>query len=391
VKPLVAVLLAVSLVVLWAVSVVLCLEMLLVATRKSPARRRSMATTDHTLSLFRRQATTRALLMEILNVMDKLLTNRLSTLAVVAARSILAVSKTSRVDLTATSRKSRPPATAALEAMSVAKNVQSRVATSGKPRRGVKASIARASTTRRKRSTSFTIQNRAPANSAFRRRGKSHKKDSDDDDDDSDDDGDSYEKRLKKERKRREKEEKKKHKKHGSRDDDSDDADQRRSGSGEYGRRKSRSRSREQQHRRKKSKSPSPKRHSGGYGQEQGYQSQQQSSYGRQENTYGGDSYSSGGYGSRQESSGYGREESSGYGREESSGYGRQESSGYGSSQEPSGYGSRQQESYGGDSYGRQEERSDYGARDMPGGFEEETPSYGRRRNDEDEYGESRY
>ncbi|KAL5117255.1 hypothetical protein ACEQ8H_004814 [Pleosporales sp. CAS-2024a] len=212
---------------------------------------------------------------------------------------------------------------------------------------------------------------------------QSHKKDSDDD---SNDDGDSYEKKMKKERKNREKEEKKRHKKHGS-GEDSDDADKRRAGSGDYGRRKSRSRSRsrEQQYR-KKSKSRSPKRHSGGYGE----QSHQQSSYGRQENTYGGDSYSSGEYGARQESSGYGGEESSGYGRQEPSGYGREEPSGYGR-QESCGYGSRQQESYGGDSYssggyGRQEER-------MPGGFgeeQEESPSYGRRGDDEDEYGQRR-
>ncbi|KAH4021384.1 hypothetical protein HBI09_177650 [Parastagonospora nodorum] len=193
------------------------------------------------------------------------------------------------------------------------------------------------------------------------RRGKSSKKDSDDDD--SDDGGDPYEKRMKKERKKREKEEKKKHKKHGS-GDDSDDADRRRAGSGDHGRRKSRSRSRsrEQQHRRKKSKSPSPKR--GGYGEERGYQSQQQSSYGREE-TYGSGREEVSGYG-RQESSGYGRQESSGYGREEPSGYGRQESSGYG----------RQEESY--------------GARDMPGGFEEESSGYGGRRDEGDEYGQRR-
>ncbi|KAF1914198.1 heterokaryon incompatibility protein Het-C-domain-containing protein, partial [Ampelomyces quisqualis] len=207
--------------------------------------------------------------------------------------------------------------------------------------------------------------------------GKSSNKDSDDDD--SDDGGDPYEKRMRKERKQREKEEKKQKKKHGSRDDDSDDADRRRAGSGhEYGRRKSRSRSRsrDQQHRRKKSnsKSRSPKRSSGGYGQERSYESQQQSSYGRQETTHGGGSAS---YGSRYESSGYG---------------GRQESSGYGGGQESSGYGSRVQESYGGGGgYQRQEERPEYGTRDMPGGFEEEQPqSYGRRRQDEDEYGSRR-
>ncbi|KAH7080150.1 heterokaryon incompatibility protein Het-C-domain-containing protein [Paraphoma chrysanthemicola] len=209
------------------------------------------------------------------------------------------------------------------------------------------------------------------------RRGKSHKKHSDDDDDDDDSgDGDSYEKRLKKERKKREKEEKKRAKKHGGRDDDSDDnADKRRSGSrgNSRERRKSRSRSREQQHRRKKSKSPSPKR--GGYG----------SGYG-EEKRYGEDS---GGYGRSQESSGYGRsQESSGYGRsQESSGYRQQESSGYGGDSYSSGGG-----------YGRQEQ-SEYGSRDMPGGFgaeepsgygEREAPSYGRRRDDEDEYGERR-
>ncbi|KAH7391038.1 heterokaryon incompatibility protein Het-C-domain-containing protein [Phaeosphaeria sp. MPI-PUGE-AT-0046c] len=199
------------------------------------------------------------------------------------------------------------------------------------------------------------------------RRGKSSKNDSDD----SNDDGDSYEKRLKKERKQREKEEKK-HKKHGRRDlcsNANHNANGCHTGSrDEQERRKSRSRSRSKsrEHRRKKSKSKSrsPKRSSGGYGEERGYQGQQQSSYGRQENTYGGgDSYSSGGYGSRQESSGYG---------------------------------SRQQESYGGDSYssggGYQRQESGYGARDMPGGFEEEPQSqgYGRRRDDEDEYGSRR-
>ncbi|KAI4701296.1 hypothetical protein J4E81_003036 [Alternaria sp. BMP 2799] len=236
------------------------------------------------------------------------------------------------------------------------------------------------------------------------RRGKSKKHS---DDDDSNDSGgeDSYEKRMKKERKKREKEEKKrhKHKKHGSGDEDSDDADKRRSGSGEHRRR---SRSREHEHRRKKSGSRSPQRQSGGYsqgyGQEQrygeqsGYGREEPSRYGRQE--YGGDA---GGYGRQQpqygadsySTGGYGRQEESGYGRrQEESSYGRQEYVGESSHR---GYGTNPYRSSG---YGRSEgleyggERPDqsYGASGVPGGFGEETQGYGRRRDDEDEYGQRR-
>ncbi|KAF2853382.1 Het-C-domain-containing protein [Plenodomus tracheiphilus IPT5] len=244
------------------------------------------------------------------------------------------------------------------------------------------------------------------------RHGKSkHSKHQSEDEDSNDSGGnDSYEKRAKKERKKREKEEKKrnKYKKHGdSGDEDSDDdANKRRSGSGDHGRR--RSRSREQEHRRKKSKSPSPKRHSGGYsrasegyGEEKRYGEQsggsgrqERSEYG-QEQSYGRQEQSSGGYG-RQEESGYGgRQESSGYGgRQESSGYGQQE---YGR-QERSEYGSGRQE-YGssdrGLEYGGERPEQSYGAEGVPGGFGEEsqgygeTQGYGRRREDEDEYGGS--
>jgi len=176
------------------------------------------------------------------------------------------------------------------------------------------------------------------------RRGKS-KKHSDNDSEDSGGE-DSYEKRMKKERKKREKEGKKhgKHKKHDN--DSDDDADKRRSGSGEH-RRRSRSREHGQEHRRKKS--GSPQRQTGGYSQGYG----QEESYGRQESS------STGGYG-RQEESGYGRQGSGGYGRSE------------------------------GLEYGGERPDQSYGASGVPGGFGDEPQGYGRRRDDEDEYGERR-
>lgn len=203
------------------------------------------------------------------------------------------------------------------------------------------------------------------------RRGKSkHSKHRSDDEDSNDSGGDdSYEKRAKKERKRREKEEKKrsKHKKRGdSGDDDSDsDANKRRSGSGDHGRR--RSRSREQEHRRKKSKSRSPKRRSGDY-------SRASERYG-EEKRYG------------EESSGYGRQERSEYGQEQS--YGRREE--YSSGRQE--YGSSDR----GFEYGGERAEQSYGAQGVPGGFGEESQSYGesrrghgRRDEDEDEYGGGR-
>ncbi|KAA8612761.1 NIMA-interacting protein TinC [Pyrenophora tritici-repentis] len=207
------------------------------------------------------------------------------------------------------------------------------------------------------------------------RRGKS-KKHSDNDSEDSGGE-DSYEKRMKKERKKREKEEKeeKKHRKHKKHDDDSDDdADKRRSGSGEH-RRRSRSREHGHEHRRKKSGSRSPQRQTGGYsqgyGQEQGYGRQESSRYERQE--YGGDSR---GYGRQQPQYGADSYSTGGYGREEESGYGRQSSGGYGRSE--------------GLEYGGERPDQSYGASGVPGGFGEEPRSHGRRRDEEDEYGERR-
>jgi len=119
-----------------------------------------------------------------------------------------------------------------------------------------------------------------------------------------------------------------------------------RRGSGEH-RRRSRSREHGQEHRRKKS--GSPQRQTGGYSQGYG----QEESYGRQESS------STGGYG-RQEESGYGRQGSGGYGRSE------------------------------GLEYGGERPDQSYGASGVPGGFGDEPQSYGRRRDDEDEYGERR-
>jgi len=119
-----------------------------------------------------------------------------------------------------------------------------------------------------------------------------------------------------------------------------------RRGSGEH-RRRSRSREHGQEHRRKKS--GSPQRQTGGYSQGYG----QEESYGRQESS------STGGYG-RQEESGYGRQGSGGYGRSE------------------------------GLEYGGERPDQSYGASGVPGGFGDEPQSHGRRRDDEDEYGERR-
>ncbi|RMZ67328.1 nima-interacting [Pyrenophora seminiperda CCB06] len=211
------------------------------------------------------------------------------------------------------------------------------------------------------------------------RRGKS-KQHSDNDSDDSGGD-DSYEKREKKERKKREKEEKKRNKSKKHDDDSDDDTDKHRSGSGEH-RRRSRSREHGQEHHRKKSSSRSPQRQTGGYsqgyGQEQGYGRQEQG-YGRQESSryerqnYSGDS---GGYGRQQPQYGADSYSTGGYGRQEESGYGRQSSGGYGRSE--------------GLEYGGERPDQSYGASGVPGGFGEEPQSYGRRRDDEDEYGERR-
>jgi len=127
---------------------------------------------------------------------------------------------------------------------------------------------------------------------------------------------------------------------------------------------------------------------SSGYGQSSSYgrgNEEETSSYGRQnQSSYGrNNEEEESSYARRTEGSGYGQEEETpSYGRrqEETSSDGRDnESSGYGRDNESSGYGQTS-------SYGRDNESSGYGQTSSYGrGNDDETPSYGRRNNEEEE------
>ena len=130
----------------------LSLVVLLAVARRRAAATRATAKTDPTLSLTPNLTTTRSHRTVTPNVTDKPSTSRLSTLAVEAVRSTVARSRMNRADPTATNKRLRPPATAAVVATSVARSVACRVATSGSPRSAVRASTVKDSTITKRKS-----------------------------------------------------------------------------------------------------------------------------------------------------------------------------------------------------------------------------------------------
>lgn len=125
---------------------------LLATTRRRAAATRVTARTGPILSLTQNLVTTRNHRTVTPSVTDRPSTSRPITLAVDTVRSTVVRSRMTMVDPTATSKRLRPQATAAVVATSVARSVACRAATNGSLRSAAKASTVRDSTTMKRRS-----------------------------------------------------------------------------------------------------------------------------------------------------------------------------------------------------------------------------------------------